>query len=460
MPTDAFELPMSAANDEGAAAFDKLVSAYLGFRRDTGDCLKAALAADPNLVLAHVLKGYFYLLFCDPQMDGRVVKTLEAAEAAAGKANERERRHINALHAWSAQDLVGAITAWEGILLRWPRDVVALRLAHFTHFYLGDARQLRDSVARVLPLWNEGDFGHSYVLGMWAFGLEECGDYARAEEAGRRAVQLNPANIWAVHAVAHVMEMQGRFTEGIEWLTETEPDWALCNNFVYHVWWHRALFHLELGEHSVVLDQYDNCFRADDESEDYLDMSNAIAMLWRLDDAGVDVGNRWHELANKSEKRIDDHVLTFIDAHLVMALAADLRQPAIDKLLATMVVASEADTSQACVYREVGIPLCQAVVAYRAGDFESAVDWLWPIRYQIVRIGGSHAQRDVFQQTLINAALKAGRGALARGLLAERVAIRPNSPRSWTLYARCLDQIGDTSAAADARSHAAALGSS
>ena len=457
MPTDAFGLSISAANDEAATAFDELVSAYLGFRRDTGDCLKAALAADPNLVLAHVLKGYFYLLFCNPQMDGRVVKALQTAEAAAGEANERERCHINALHAWAAQDLVGATAAWEDILLRWPRDILALRLAHFTHFYLGDARQLRDSVARVLPLWNEADSGYAYVLGMWAFGLEECGDYARAEGAGRRAVELNPANIWAVHAVAHVMEMQGRLAEGIAWLTGTEQDWAPCNNFAYHVWWHRALFHLEHGEHGEVLDHYDNCFRADNESEDYLDMSNAIAMLWRLDDAGVDIGNRWHELADKSEKRIDDHVLTFIDAHLVMALAADSRQSAIDKFLATMAAASEADTSQARVYREVGIPLCEAMVAYRAGDFEIAVDGLWPIRYDVVRIGGSHAQRDVFQQTLINAALKAGRGTLARGLLAERVAVRPNSPQSWQCYARCLDQIGENPAAANARSQAAAL---
>jgi len=206
-----------------------------------------------------------------------------------------------------------------------------------------------------------------------------------------------------------------------------------------------------------VLDHYDNCFRADNESEDYLDMSNAISMLWRLDEAGVDVGTRWHELADKSEKRIDDHVLTFIDAHLVMALAADSRQSAIDKLLATMAAASKADTSQARVYREVGIPLCEAVVAYRAADFEIAVDWLRPIRYDVVRIGGSHAQRDVFHQILIDAALKAGRGALARGLLAERVALRPNSPQSWQRYARCLDRIGDPSAAADARSKAAAL---
>lgn len=459
MPIDAFGLPISAASDEAATAYDELVAAYLGFRRDAGDRLKAALAVDDMLVMAHVLKGYFYLLFCDPQMDARVAKTLDAAQGAADavEADERERRHIDALRAWAARDLFGATAAWEDILLQWPRDIIALRLAHFTHFYFGDARNLRDSIARVLPVWDEVDPAYAHLLGMWAFGLEESGDYTRAEQAGRRAVEIDPANIWAVHAVAHVMEMQGRHAEGIAWLTDTEDDWAPCNNFAYHVWWHRALFHLERSEHDAVLDHYDNHIRADDESEDYLDMSNAIAMLWRLENAGVDVGSRWRELADKSEKRIEDHVLVFIDAHLAMALAADERGAATARLLETMADAADADTSEAPVYREVGISLCEGLVAYRADDFPTAVERLLPNRYDVVRIGGSHAQRDVFEQTLIDAAIKAGRDRLVRALLAERVAARPNSGPTWLRYADCLERLGDAVAANDARARAAAL---
>ncbi|MDA0261948.1 MAG: tetratricopeptide repeat protein, partial [Proteobacteria bacterium] len=244
------------------------------------------------------------------------------AAADSVGATDRERRHIDALRAWSARDIVGATSIWEEILLSWPRDIVALRLAHFTHFYLGDSPNLRDSIGRVLHAWDETSPGYPYLLGMWAFGLEENGDFVRAESAGRKAVELNPGNIWAVHAVAHVMEMQGRTQDGIAWLTATEPAWADCNNFTYHVWWHRALFHLERGEHDAVLAHYDSKFRADVESEDYLDMSNAVAMLWRLENEGVDIGQRWLELGEKAEKRIDDHIFVFIDAHLAMALAA------------------------------------------------------------------------------------------------------------------------------------------
>ena len=459
MPHDAFGLEVSAANDDAMAAYDQLIDSYLGFRRDTGERLKAALSADGQLVMGHTLKGYFYLLFCSPQMDPRVAKTLDLAERSAHAvgATDRERRHIDALRAWAARDIKGATAIWEEILLASPRDILALRLAHFTHFYFGDTQNLRDSIARVMHAWNEESPGYSYLLGMRAFGLEECGDYAGAERAGRAAVEIDPSNIWAVHAVAHVMEMQGRQHEGIAWLTETEPAWANCNNFAYHVWWHRALFHLERGDHEAVLDHYDRKFRDDDESEDYLDMSNAIAMLWRLEGRGIDVGLRWEELGEKAEKRIDDHIFAFIDAHLAMALAASGRAQSAKHFLETMRTVAATEVSEAPIYRDVGIPLCEALLAHRRGDYAVAVDLLLPIRYGIVRIGGSHAQRDVFQQTLIDAALKAGRNQVARALLAERVAVRAGSAHSWQQYADCLDNLDDTDAAASARRQSAAL---
>ena len=459
MPQDSFGLEISAANDQAVSAYNELVNAYLGFRRDTGEHLKTALAADAGLIMGHVLKGYFYLLFCSPQMEGRVAKTIDLAQAAANAvgASERERLHIDALRAWTVRGIAGATALWEEILLAWPRDIIALRLAHFTHFYMGDSRNLRDSVARVMPAWDEVEPGYPYLLGMWAFGLEECGDYARAEAAGRRAVAMDPANIWSVHAVAHVMEMQGRQREGIEWLTETEPAWADRNNFAYHVWWHRALFHLERGEHDAALGLYDQKFRADNDSEDYLDMSNAIAMLWRLENVGVDIGTRWSELGEKAEKRLEDHIFVFIDAHLAMALAASGREQSAARLIETMSAAAASDTTEAPIYREVGIPLCEALLAYRAGDYGRAVDRLLPIRYDVVRIGGSHAQRDVFQQTLIEAALNAKRYPLARALLAERVAERAGSAYSWGRYADSLDGVGDAEAAAQARARSAQL---
>jgi hypothetical protein len=277
------------------------------------------------------------------------------------------------------------------------------------------------------------------MLGMHAFGLEESGAYEQAERTGRRAVEINAGDAWAVHAVAHVMEMQGRLEEGVAWTSDTEAGWRGCNNFGFHVWWHRALFLLELGRHDAVLDLYDRSIRAES-TEEYLDIVNATALLWRLEDEGVDVGRRWDELADRAEGRTRDHLLAFVDAHFMMALAAGNRADAAKTMLQSM-AAAPAGTEQA-VFREVGAPLCEAILAYRAKDYARAADLLLPVRYGIRRLGGSHAQRDVFARMLIESAIRSGRLKLARALLAERGAAKPNSTWTARRYAHVLDAIG------------------
>lgn len=456
MPRDQRGLEVTAASVEAAVLYDDVIEGYLGFARDTGERLKRALAADPAMPLALCTRGYFFKLFANPPFEIRARQSAEAAAAAASRSNAtaRERQHIAALQAWCDGDLDGAAARWDAILLDHPRDVLAHKLAHFVYFYLGDAERLRDGVARTLYAWDEGVPGYGYLLGLHAFGLEESGDYAQAERQGRRAVEINPGDAWAVHAVAHVMEMQGRLRDGIAWTRDTEPHWQGCNNFANHIWWHRALFALDLGRHDEVLDLYDRRFRAD-KTDEYLDIVNAAAMLWRLEDEGVAVGARWTELADKAEARKDDHLLAFIDAHFMMALAATGRRDAAASMLESMRAAGAGAGTEAPIFAEIGVPLCEAVLAYRAGDHARVVDLLLPIRYALRRIGGSHAQRDLFARMLIEAAIRAGRWTLARTLLAERAA-RKESAWTWQAQGRVLAGLGDTAgaAAAEAKAHA------
>lgn len=438
MHTDRRGIPLTAASAEAARCYDAVIDGYLAFSRDTGARLKEALTADPAMPLALCTRGYFFKLFCTPAFDARAAQSLKAAQdaAAQGGATAREREHIAALAAWCAGEFEAALAHLEAILLDHPRDILAHKIAHYLYFYLGDAERMRDSVARTLHAWDEGVPGYGYMLGMHAFGLEESGAYSRAEAAGRRAVELNPGDAWAVHAVAHVMEMQDRLRDGVAWTTETEPGWEACNNFAFHVWWHRALFLLELGQHDGVLELYDRRIRAE-QTEEYLDIVNATALLWRLEDEGVDVGTRWDELAEKSERRKDDRLLAFVDAHFMMALAAGGRDAAAQGMLRSMAAAPAG--TEAPIYKEIGAPVCEAIVAYRAGDYGRAADLLLPVRYGIRRLGGSHAQRDVFARMLIESATRAGRLPLARALLAERAANRPDN--RWT--ARRLAQVSD-----------------
>ncbi len=304
-----------------------------------------------------------------------------------------------ALKYWFDGDTPAAARVWEEILAGHPRDVLALRLAHHAYFYLGAAGDMLGSVDRVMGAWDEGVPGYGFVLGMRSFALEESGDYGGAEATGRRAVELNLADPWAVHAVAHVREMQDRHGEGIEWLTGLEAHWNAANNFRYHLWWHRALMHLGRGEADEVLRLYDEAIW-DPDSEEYLDLCNDVSLLLRLELRGVDVGGRWRALAAKVEGRTDDRILAFIDCHFVAALAAAGRMDAARDMAGAMAGAGG-------VFADVGAPVAEALIAHQEGDYAGAARLLRDVREKIVTMGGSHAQRDLFELVLRDAEARA-----------------------------------------------------
>ena len=451
-------LETTAASEAAVRNFDATLAQYLRFGLDTGDCLKRTLTEDPEMALAHCVKGYFFMLFCVPALTAKARASLEAGRRSveARGATERERRHLDALDAWTRGEFEEAVAHFEAILAGHPRDILALKLAHYLHFYLGDDANHRDSIGRVLHAWDDTVDGYGYVLGMHAFALEESGAYTEAERAGRAAVERNPADMWAVHAVAHVMEMQDRRREGIAWIRESEPQLGECNNFGYHVWWHLALFHLELEEVEPVLRLYDERMRAD-LSDEYLDICNATSMLWRLEERGIDVGDRWNELAERCESRTSDHQMVFPDVHYMFALAAGGRDAAVERMLDSMRAFAEGSATEQRVMREAGVPIGRAIAHWYRGEYAEVVDVLAPVRYRLPLIGGSHAQRDLFHQVLIAAALASGRHETARALLSERAARKPRNPWTWKRYAQALAELDDDEGAVQARDTAVRL---
>ena len=456
MRNDIRGLDLTTDSDAAVAAYDDAVGAYFQYRTSAGAHLKRALEADPAFTMAQCLRGYFFMLFGSTAFHDKAGAALAAAESHAEGATWRETTHIAALRAWLAGDLAKASAVWDRILVEHPLDLLALRLQHFTVFWMGRSAELRDAPARVLDRWDESIPGYGNVLGMHAFGLEECGDYGLAEARGKRAVEIDPDDLWAVHAVAHVLEMQGRLDDGIDWLDYPSDAWDDRNPFRGHLWWHRALFFLERGDYETVLALYDRSIRSEP-SDFYLDIQNAASLLARLDFCGVDVGDRWRELADHVETRLDDHVLAFTDAHAMMALAAENRAGSADRLLSSLrAFGVKADDYEAATMDPVTIPLCEALQAYGQGDFDGAVERLLPLRHDLTRIGGSHAQRDVFVQFLVEAAIRGGRLTLARALLAERTLHKARSHGTWTKYATVLEQLDDHAGAAAARNRAGA----
>jgi hypothetical protein len=306
-------------------------------------------------------------------------------------------------------------------------------------FYRANARDLRDRIARVLPMWSPESAGYSILLGMHAFGLEETGDYARAEEAGRKAVEMQPLDCWAHHAVAHVMEMQGRAEDGIGWMIAREPHWSGDDNFFkVHNWWHRSLYHLDLGQIDEVLALYDGPIRQD-RSTMALDLVDASALLWRLHLSGHDAGERWHEVATTWDAHADGRTYPFNDWHAVMAYLGAGRDSEVDRIVGAY-RNNEDDASDTARWgRQTALPLVEGFAAFWRGDYETAVDRLYGSRFICNSFGGSHAQRDVIDWTLTEAAVRGGLTRMAEALANERLALRPHSPVNRNFLSRSQD---------------------
>lgn len=391
--------------------------------------IDAALAEDPHWLLPHVMRACFLLTLTEPSLRPDVRAALEQADLRADRAPERERAHLAAANACAAGDWHGACSMWEAILLQHPRDLYALQWAHLFDFYRGDARNLRQRVARVLPEWERSDPLHPYLLGMFAFGLEECNLYAQAEAIGREASSGDAKVPWATHAVAHVMEMQGRHDEGRRWLHEHEATWG-DSGFAGHHWWHLALFHLEAMDLPGALALHD-AHLASAHALLTLQRLDGAAMLWRLQLLGADVSSRWTDLAQGWDlSPRDAGHSAFNDVHMLMTLIGQRDMNAVQALFgAVQRRAERGSDSNAAMAREVGLPLMRGLLAFDAGAANDAAQLLAPLREIAHRFGGSHAQRDLVDQTLLAAcALPGGDRALGRALLNERRLAKPATP--------------------------------
>jgi len=430
---DATGQRVSGATPEGLQAYEQAAHELLCMVDDPLASVERAIQASPEMTMAHVLHAWLNLL--GTELQALAAARASCAAAAALPADDREQRHVAAAGALAHGRWREAGERLEDLSLRYPLDTLALQAGHQIDFFRGDSRMLRDRIGRALPAWDQAVPGWHAVLGMHAFGLEETGDYAQAEAVGRRSVELEPRDSWGWHAVAHVHEMRRQPRAGIEWLQPASADWAQGSFLATHNWWHLALFHLELDDHAEVLRLYDEAIGGTGSSV-VLDMIDASAMLWRLQLRGVDVGDRWQPLAERWMPFARAGNYAFNDLHAMLAFVGADRVAAQQAVLQAQQQAMQGDGDNAIFTREVGHPAARAVQAFGQGDFATAVALLRGIRSHAHRFGGSHAQRDLIDLTLLEAALRGGDPALARGLAAERAALRPRSPLTQRLARR------------------------
>lgn len=450
MTQDIFGQDTSLTSAEARRNWDAAQIGVLAHAAATADHLGAVLAEDPNFALAQAIKGLSVLMLGRSELIPMAQDALKAAKRSYEAALPRERKYVDALEAWLAGRPSQSIALMEQVLDIYPADSLAMKLSHGIRFILGDPKGMRHSIERVMPAYAPDHPGRGYLLGCHSFALEETGAYEKAEVTGRQALWMAPDDAWGLHAVAHVHEMTGNADLGLNWLTGREEAWAHCNNFRYHVWWHKALMHLDLGQIDEALMLYDTEVRKD-KTDDYRDISNATSLLMRLELEGIAVGNRWDELSELCANRTEDGSLIFADLHYLLALAGRNRAAETQRLVSR--IHADAKTRGTEAQERMANPGCAAadgLEAFGEGNYAQAFAQLSRARDSMQLAGGSHAQRDVFERMTIDAGLRAGEFDAVELILDDRRAKRAGGEDNYALARRQL--IADGRDGLDAQS--------
>jgi hypothetical protein len=415
----------SSSVQQAAKHWDATMRAFLAHGAETPIYLGRCLEQTNRFPLALACKGLFMLLLGRQELVEVARQSYRTAKTDAAElgVTSREQAYVDALGDWLDGHPIRAANRLDQCLQDHPEDAMALKLVHGIRFIMGDQPGMRRSIEGVFSAYGEDHPASGYVHGCYAFALEETGDQQRAERIGRIGLGRAPDDAWGLHAVAHVMEMQGRPDEGITWVQSNKDAWSHCNNFRFHVLWHLALFHLDQGEYGRVLELYDEGIRAE-KTDDYRDFSNAASLLSRLELEGVETGNRWQELIEIAESRIEDGSVVFADLHYLLALCHSQTRNA-DALVARMKgTAQAAQDDMARVAAHPGVDAAKAVSAFGCGNYAAAHAAFQRAVPELVAIGGSHAQRDVFVRLAIEAAIQCRSLDAAEGLIQKRIALR------------------------------------
>ena len=444
MTLDIFGQPATLSSSVALDSWNKTQLAFLAHGAATPIHLGETLSAEPAFAMGHAIKGIFCVLLGRRELMETAQDALKTARAVAAQfpVTKREQGFIDALAAWLEGMPRQALKHFEALIDIDPGDILAVKLDHATRFIIGDLAGMRAMIEKVMPSYGPDHPGRGYLMGCYAFALEETGDYARAQSMGRKGLLISPDDAWGLHAVAHVHDMTADAVGGLEWLNGRERAWSHCNNFRYHVWWHKALMHLDLGQYDVVLDLYDTEIRKD-KTDDYRDISNATSLLSRLELDGINVGDRWEELADLSANRTEDGCLIFADLHYLLALIGGERDTAITSMLGRMHRdATEHKTELQQAMAKPGLSAAAGLEAFGEADFSKAFINLAKARTHIQDAGGSHAQRDVFERLTIDSGIRAGLLDEAEAILAERSARRDGKEDGYAAARRTLIESG------------------
>jgi tetratricopeptide (TPR) repeat protein len=416
----------TAVETDSERRCERALDMLLTQRGDASAEVERLLTDDPACVFAHCLRAALIVRAESAASRSALAASIAAIEAACSDTDDPMRRHALAARAWLEGDSAHAGALYAAILTDRPHDVLALAVAQALDFHLGRRRVMRDRIAKVLRRWTDAVPGYASVLAMYAFALQENGQYRRAEKIAWRALALDQGHPGAIHVIAHVMEMQGRVHDGLAFLAAVESAWGEGTGLSVHLSWHRALFYLDANDPEGALAIYDTQI-ASAASADMASLADGSALLWRFQLQDINVGERWRFLADRWAMHHLAGARPFYLVHAMMAFVAAGRPSAAMRLAEALGGNRGNGASSLSPEDALAAPLCEALLAFARRDYNASVEWLKRVRHIAHRCGGSLAQCDVIHLTLTEAALRARQARLARALVAERTARKPTS---------------------------------
>ncbi|MCU1724138.1 MULTISPECIES: tetratricopeptide repeat protein [unclassified Pseudomonas] len=411
MSLDYLGNPIDTDDHDARQGLDDFIAGFIGYQ-PRAEAILASADRHPESALSNALAGIL-LMFVESPEGPVLAERYRQRAASVEPLHPRAALYLALLQAWIADDLDRVLLLAGRVQAQYPRDLFAAKLNQYVEFNRGNwPALLRVGLSAVAAA---PDIAQSH--GMLAFAYEQCHLLDEAEASARQALALQPSEPWAQHALAHVMLTEGRIDEGIAFLEDVKAHWQGLNSFMYtHNWWHLALFYLARGEDARVLEIYDRHVWGilPEYSQDQI---GAVSLLARLELAGINVGERWQELAPWLQKRHADTVQPFLSLQYLYGLAR-AEKPEADLLLqALRLHAHQAPVFSRAVWADVTLPVAEALLAHARGDFPRAARLLAGSLPRLNEIGGSHAQRDLFAQIELDARLRAGEWEVAQQTL-------------------------------------------
>jgi hypothetical protein len=411
--------------------------------------------------MGHVLKNGISLIGSSAKQsifDEPIKDMIQISNKYSNILTEREKNHVEAIKYLHFGDLDKACNLWENILIENPTDMVAIKFAHDIYFYLGHHMEMRDSISRVLPKWKSHLPYYSYLYGLQSFGFIQTNFSKLAKQAALKSLEMNKNDGWATHTLCHYYEYENEYNDGIQFLRNTEKDWSICDFIATHNYWHLSLYHIDKGEHEAALDLFDQNISTSLSLDRTLDMVDLISFLFRLklDGCQVDLKEKWLALKDVYISRLNDHGYIFNDAHIVIMLSSLNDSENLEKFYKSLDDYLNYDTrkdlNENClnndlnnlsylkkVNKKLAKKIFDSICLFNNGEYSKVVENLYPVRYDLIQIGGSNAQRDLFHQMITQAALRSDNiyhNKLGLALLNERIAIKPHSMLNQRIAAR------------------------